>query len=410
MRTCDGSRVPRIPRNQLKVDRAGGVDGRRTVYRVEGVPGLELDVQTTGARTWRVRYQVGKGRLRKERRYTIGDANAVSLARATEKAHEVMAAVQVDRRDPHVDRVRDDLSTFGALFEIWLDRHSKPNKKSWQADEALYNRHVKSRLGHRPVADLKKRDFVEALDSIMSASSGSQANAAQALITAALNWAENDGIIESHAARGIPKRQPPVTRDRVLSQDELRRWWGTLDVEVTSRLSRVLRILLLTGVRLSEACGMEKCELQGDLWEIPAARTKAGIAHVVPISPAVAVLIDAGSEDSGSSRFVFPAFDRRRMLDKPLTRHAPDHAYARVALKLGFVDPDGSVNTGVHDLRRTAATHMARIGIAGELIDRVQGRLPRGNPVSAIYNRHDYLSEKREALEKWAVALLQIVR
>jgi integrase len=401
--------VPRIQRNQLKIDRARCVDGRRTVYRVEGVPGLELDVQPSGKRTWRVRYQVGKGASRSERRYTIGDARSIGLGPATEKAREVFATVQLERRDPHADRVRDDLSTFGALFDLWLERHAKPNKKSWQADAALYKRHVKARLSSRPIAVLKKRDYVEVLDSIMLASSGSQANAAQSIITAALNWAENEGIIDSHAARGIPKRQPPKTRDRVLSPTELQRWWQALETEVTPRQARVLRVLLFTGVRLSEACGMAKAEIQGDLWEIPGARTKSGLPHVVPLTPPVAELVASAIAESGESPFVFPAFDRRRMMKKPINRHAPDHAYAKLARKLGFTDADGAVNTGVHDLRRTVATNMARIGVPGDLIDRVQGRLPRGNRVSAIYNRHDYLLEKRAALEQWAAELAAMV-
>jgi integrase len=401
--------MPSIARNQLKIERAKCIAGRRTIYRVEGVPGLELDVSPTGARNWRVRHQVGKGAMREERRFTIGPARAISLGQATQKAHEVNAAVKVERRDPHADRARDDLSTFGALFDLWLERHAKPNKKSWRADEALYARHIRYRLAHRAISDLKKRDFVEVLDSIMQAASGSQANAAQALITATLNWAENEGKIESHAARGIPKRQRPISRDRILTHDEMRIWWDALDTHLTIRLSRVLRILLFTGVRLSEACGMAKTELQGDLWEVPGARTKSGLPHVVPITPAVATLIGDALADSWASPFVFPAYDRRRMIDKPVTRHSPDHAYARVARQLGFVDGDGAVNTGIHDLRRTAATNMARLGVTGELIDRVQGRVPRGNRVSGTYNRHDYLTEKRSALERWERELLRIL-
>jgi integrase len=318
--------------------------------------------------------------------------------------------VQLERRDPHADRKREDLSTFGALFDSWLERHAKPNKKSWLADEALYRRHVECRLGSRPVADLKKRDYVEVLDWIMLASSGSQANAAQSIITATLNWAENEGLIDGHAAKGIPKRQRPKTRDRVLSPVELQRWWRALEEKVTPRQARVLRVLLLTGVRLSEACGMAKAEIQGDLWEIPAARTKSGRVHVVPLAPTVRELLSGAAVESGQSPFVFPAFDRHRMIEKPMTRHAPDHAYAKLARTLGFVNADGTLDTGVHDLRRTVATNMARLGIAGDLIDRVQGRLPRGNKVSAIYNRHDYLAEKRHALELWEAELLRITR
>ncbi len=117
---------------------------------------------------------------------------------------------------------------------------------------------------------------------------------------------------------------------------------------------------------------MAKAEIHGDLWEIPAARTKCGLVHVVPLAPAVRELITSATAESGPSPFVFPAFDRHRMIDKPMTRHAPDHAYAKLARSLGFVDAGGALDTSVHDLRRTVATNMARLGIAGDLIDRIQ--------------------------------------
>jgi integrase len=174
-------------------------------------------------------------------------------------------------------------------------------------------------------------------------------------------------------------------------------------------MARLLKLLLLTGVRLSEACGMARAEIQGELWEIPGERTKSGLPHVVPLTATAAEIVAAAMAEAGDSTFVFPAFDRHRMMEQSVTRHAPDRAYARIAAKLGFVDVDGKPDTGIHDLRRTMATNLGRLGVPTELIDRVQGRGARGSKVSGIYNRHEYLAERREALERWEREVLRIV-
>lgn len=401
--------MPSIARNQLQIDRAACVNGKRTLFQVSGVPGLVLDITPKGARTWRVRYQVGKGAAREQRRYTIGDARVIGLAKAAEKAAEVLAAVKLERRDPHTERKLGDTTTFGGVFALWLEQHAKPNKSSWHQDEAMFNRHVKARLGHRAITDLRKRDYIVVLDAIAKESGGWQANRAQALITGVLNWAENDGKIEEHSAKGIAKRlKNEPSRERVLTDDEIKRWWASLDEQCTPRMARLLRLLLLTGVRLSELCRMAKSELRGDLWEIPGDHTKSKRPHTVPLAPFAVQFFEAASEDAGESPHMFPAFDRHRMMDQPVTRHAPDRAYARIALKLKMIGADGKVDTGIHDLRRTCATGLARLGVPTDLINRIQGRRA-GDRVGAIYNRHEYLTERRDALERWEREVLRII-
>jgi integrase len=225
------------------------------------------------------------------------------------------------------------------------------------------------------------------------------------LISAVFSWALDEAIVEHNPVVALRKRVKEVARDRVLTDSEVKAWWNALDDSTTPRVAAVLRLLLLTGVRLSEACGMHREELQDDIWEITSERTKSGLAHVVPLSSTGLSIIAAVRGDTAC---VFPATDRGKVLDKPICRHTPDHAYAHLAVQLGMVDDNGKPNTSVHDLRRTMATNLAKLGVGEDLIDRIQGRVRRGG-VGWIYNRHAYLAEKREALVQWEKHLLSVV-
>jgi integrase len=383
----------------------------RTRWTVDGRKGLYVDVSVkAGAPTNDSDRQRDDFRrvyyLRDQRKgggfVRLDDVERLSLSQAWKAVTDRSANLTLTGR-------RSGKVTFGSLFDDWLARHAKQNKKSWAQDEAMYERHVKKHLGSAVVDDLKRGDFVDVLDKIAKTASGVQANRAQALITAVLNWAVAEDKIDDHPARGIRKRVTEKSRERVLSSDELKKWWSALGEHATPRSARLLKLLLLTGVRLSEACGMERAELQGDLWEIPGARTKSGLPHVVPLSPTASKLVADAISEVGSSPYVFPAFDRHRMMEQPVTRHAPDHAYARLAVKLKFIDTDGKPNTGIHDLRRTVATNLGRLGVPTDLINRIQGRRA-GDRVGAIYNRHEYLAERRDALERWEREVLRIVR
>lgn len=377
------------------------IDGRKGLYVDVSVrPGApDDDAQRQRDDFRRVYYwrdqRKGGGFIR------LDDVERLSLAQAWKSATDRAAGVTLHGR-------RAGRVTFGSLFDDWLARHAKPNKKSWGADDALYKRHIEKHLGHAVVAELKRGDYVDVLDKIARAASGIQANRAQALITAVLNWAVAEDKIDDHPARGIRKRAKEKSRERVLSAAEIKKWWAALEEQATPRMARLLRLLLVTGVRLSEACGMARSEIQGDLWEIPGERTKSGLPHVVPLTATAAKIVADALAEAGESAFVFPAFDRHRMMEQAVTRHAPDRAYARIAAKLEFVDADGKPNTGIHDLRRTVATNLGRLGVSTDLIDRVQGRGARGSKVSGIYNRHEYLAERRDALDRWERELLRI--
>jgi integrase len=395
--------MPILPHNQHAIDGLSCVAGKRTTFNSTVVVGLVLEVMPSGNRSWRVRYRTGGGRRGLTRTFTIGDASVIKLGPAVDKAREVLAAVQLEGRDPQAERQVSD-KTFDALFTDWLERHAKIKKKSWGHDKAMYVRHVQSRLGRMAAEDIKRRDVVAALDDIARVASGIQANRAQALISAVLNWAVNEGRLDVSPTFRIPKRGAETARERTLSANEISLFWNNLaDGPLGLKIERVLRLALLTGQRRSEIAEAQKAELDlsahNPSWIIPGARTKNGILHMVPLTPLAAQLFSEAISDSPTS-LVFPG---RGSTDNAIDPHAVTRAMRRLTLKLSIK------NATVHDLRRTVGTNLARLGVSKDIRARVLNHVDGArNVTDAVYNRHEFAVEKRAALNLWEIELKRI--
>lgn len=378
--------MPTLADHPRTIAAATAIEGRRTRYTIAGTTGLFLDCQPTGERTWYVRYQVGHGATRKERFYRLGSfdpkaADYLTYAEAKERAHDVRGDARKNQKDRFADeRATPTGDTFEALFSRWLDRHAKVNKKSWREDEQLYHRHVGERIGVRAPSVMKRRDFIDVLDDIADEVSGIQANRCQALINAVLNWSVEEEYLGANPAAGIRKRGKEVKRSRVLSESELRAFWGAL---TSQRQDDAIRLLLLLGQRREEVSRAAGTELSADLWTIPAERTKNSRTHIVPLTPYARQLFGDGFR-------IHPSTLTHRVVD--ITR------------------AHGIDDFRLHDLRHCAATGMARLGVSSELRARVQNQVTGMNRgMQAVYDQYDYVAEKRDVLERWEFELLRIL-
>jgi integrase len=194
---------------------------------------------------------------------------------------------------------------------------------------------------------------------------------------------------------------PERSRDRVLSEDEIKAFWTGIDrlpVEQATKL--VLRLALLTGQRLDEIAGasLKELDFKRAVWTIPGERTKNGLTHAVPVSPLAAALFQE-AKASASDGYLFPSHSgrlRRRSISRALLRNSD-------ALGIKKFTP--------HDLRRTVASQMAALGIDRVVTGKVlnHARVDRDTVTGMIYDRHSYDAEKRRALERWAERLLDII-
>lgn len=365
----------------------------RTEYQDEGVQGLVLRVSANGSKTWTVRY-VRQSDGAKQR-VTLGRYPAVSLDKARTSALKLMAKV-ADGDDPAGSkRAAKAAMTVAELAARYIEKHAKPHKRTWQADAGILSRDVLPVIGRMKADAVRKRDILDIVDAKADAGKVAQARLTLACVRKMLNWAVDNDYLATSPATGVKARGKPVRRDRVLSGPEVRSLWQSLPAANLSAVTKdVLRLLLLTGQRSGEVCGMTTGEIDLDraLWTLPAARTKNGLAHTVPLSDA-AIEIIKGRVPADAFAVDVPVF---AVVGSPIEPNAIAQA---VRLKLQIF----AVRWTPHDLRRTVATGMAEIGILPHVIEATLNHISGfRSGVAGIYNRNTYDREKRQALERWA--------
>lgn len=418
--------MPSLKANHRQILAAQPIDGKRTRYRIEGVPGLWLSVCPSGKRTWYIRYQPGGRDARTFRQYTIGDAKSVGLAAATKKAHDVVNQVKVHDLDPVEEREqkkRENL-TFGDLFADWYERHAKLKLKRYETDLIYYNRHLKAEFDNKRVTDLKRTEIARYRDRLAAKATPLVSNEALVLMNRVLNWALDEGLLEANPAARLRKVGKPKPRERVLPAADIKKLWSSLaamDAMTGEHMARaekgrmlspatriILRLLLLTGQRRSEVAEAEKVELQLDgpqpVWTIPGNRTKNGLLHRLPLPPMAAEEFRrAMAAAPTKSPYVFPSMEDP--IRTSVTPMAITRAMARVVaeLKIATVSP--------HDLRRTVGTEMARLGVPLHVRSLVLNHSPRSRGITeAVYNRYAYDKEKLEALATWEAELSTLIQ
>ncbi|MFN3625456.1 MAG: tyrosine-type recombinase/integrase [Hyphomicrobium sp.] len=416
--------MPSLKPNHRQVLAAKAIGGKRTQYRIDGVRGLVLDVRTSGQRTWFVRYQPGGRHRRKFKWFKIGDAAVIGLRDASDKADEIIRAVQKEGRDPHGERVaaRRENRTFGDLFEEWHERYAMPKLKRADIDRMLYRRHLEPGFAATRIADLKRIEIGRFRDKVSRTKTPLTSNSVLVLINRVLNWSVDEGLIEVNPAARLRKVGERRPRERVLTPANIVQFWNALaSMEGMTRehMARgekgrmlspttrtILRLLLLTGQRRGEVAGALKTEFDLDekepVWTIPGARTKNGLLHRLPLCPMAAAefrtAIDATAKECP---FVFPSPDEP---SRPISPEAVTRAMARMIaeIKITRVSP--------HDLRRTVGTGMARLGLPVHIRSLVLNHSPMSRGITdAVYNRYAYDREKREALSAWEKELAHLL-
>ncbi|MCO6415683.1 site-specific integrase [Siccirubricoccus sp. KC 17139] len=267
-----------------------------------------------------------------------------------------------------------------AVLKTYITRHVRaesrdPDQIEWVADVLLAPIH------ERDATTLTRRDITKFLDTVADQRGGPSAYRAGSVLRAAFRFSVRRGDLENDPTHLIALPSSGKPRERILSDLELTAVWKSA-VPVWSRLARVL---LLTGLRLREAADAPVDEFQGEQWLIPAARMKGGRPHVVPMFPALQFQIG----DLDGARWVFKS---PRRFDQPVS------GFSR-GLEL-LQRESGTEGWTWHDLRRTTASGLQRLGCPHDVIEAILAHRKPG--VAGIYQRHDFLPERRKWLARWA--------
>lgn len=365
--------------------------------------------------TWTFRYRPKSG-VGYER-ITLGKLRDLSLGKAREKATGLRAAVN-DGGDPQKERriARSEAKQalrFDALATAFIEGYAKLNKASWKYDEILLKR-PREAWGKRRPEELRRAD-VSALLLEIAATAPVSANRTKTVLSKMFNWAVDVGHMPANPIAGmkrIVKEGKP--KERVLADAEMRVLWEALEKakDVTRDVADALRLLMLTGQRPGEIAGIEQVEIV-DIGkaeariEIPAERMKARRSHVLPLAPMARTIVREALERRKEEGDVNALLASRYYDRDTLARHSLSHALRRLipALKVEGLDAKAVASLQAdpptpHDLRRTVASGMARLGVGFEdrravlahIADDVHGQ---------HYDRYDRLAEKRRALALW---------
>jgi len=369
--------------------------------------GLYLVLQPSGARSWAVRYRNRAGTPRK---HTLGTYPAIDLRSARELAQQALIEV-AKGSDPAADRkaartgakVPTDRDLVEKVAEQFIERYAKANTKSWPEAKRILDREVVAHWRGRHLGAIGRADVHELLDGVVDRGSPVMANRVLAAVRKMCAWSVDRGIITASPCTGIKAPTAERSRDRVLSDDELRGVWMACDA-IGWPFGALVKILLLTGQRRDEVGKMRwsELDLDGKTWTLPRERAKNGMAHVVPLSePALAII--TALPRIGASDYVFTVTGKTAVSG---FSNAKDRIDALLAASQGEPVPAWVF----HDLRRTCATGLARLGTALPVVERVLNHVSGSfGGIVGVYQKHGFADEKRHALDTWGAFVERLV-
>jgi integrase len=250
----------------------------------------------------------------------------------------------------------------------------------------------------RRLSEIKRPDVIEWLDGIVDRPAPIAANRALGWFKGLCNFAVERGVIEVSPIAGIKPPAAETARDRVLSDDELRAVWEAADV-LEPVYAGLIKLLILTGQRLREVSDMDwkEIDLDAKLWTLPGKRAKNSIEHSIPLSDQTVEILKALPRITGSD-FVFTINGRN-----------PIRGAHQAKRRLDALVPDIPPWV-LHDIRRTVASGMARLGINLPVIEKLLNHVSGSFAgIVGVYQRHSFADEKRAAMTAWARHVQAIV-
>jgi integrase len=379
-----------------------------------GCPGFGIRVGVHGDIAFQYVYRIA-GR---SRRHKLGKFPSMSLHEARELYRKAAIAVSAGN-DPaeaklKLEQAKRTAITVQALCAEFIERYAKVHKRTWLEDERRLARDVVPAIGQMPAKEVSRKDINRLLDTKMDAGSPVSANRLLAVLSKVFSWAVERGEIEASPCTGVKKPAKETSRERVLQHSEIFPLWYALDtgkgIGMFPATRRALQVIFLTGQRKGEVLRMRwehiEYTVNGWVWTIPAANSKNGKAHRVPLAIEVMTLLstirptEEALKSGAASKWCFAS---PRKPEQHISMHAPDHAL-RDEMQRPESPLHGIARFTPHDLRRTVATGLSVLGHPRLIVQKVLNHTDTS--ATAVYDRYGYDKEKREALMNWSAMLL----
>jgi integrase len=361
------------------------------------MPNLYLVLQPSGHRGWAIRYRVG-GRSRK---HTIGSYPAIDLKAARELAAKAFRVV-AEGRDPGYEKAlarSTQSDSVEAVVELFFERHCKRvnRPRTIEGTRQLLDLHMLPRWRHRLVKDISRRDVINLLDEVVASGRPVSANRTFTIIRKLFNWALERDIIAASPCAGVRRPTPEQSRDRVLSDAELGNVLRAVD-KLSQPYATLVKLLALTGQRREEVAGLLWAELDLDarLWKLPKERTKNGRLHPVPLSPPA---LDVLAALPRLGDFVLTTNGRTAASNFTINKR-----------RLDALLPADMPPWRLHDLRRTVASGLAKLGVNLPVIEKVLNHTSGSfSGIVGVYQHHNFADEKKAALDAWGAHVMAVV-
>jgi integrase len=358
----------------------------------DGGSGLYLVLQSSGAKSWAVRYRYDG----KPTKLTLGPWPALSLAAARQSAAQALHELALGH-DPAAGRkdakLKTDAAKADTLASIAAEYLKREAVKLRTIDQrvAILNRLILPVLGPRPIEEIRRSEIVRLLDGIEDRNGQRMADMALAVLRRIMAWhaTRSDNFVPP-IVRGMSRQNVAEhRRTRILDDSEIRKLWeATADGQ---QFSNLVRFLLLTAARRNEAAAMRWAEISDGVWTLPASRSKTKTPIMRPLSQAANDVI---ASQPRINEFVFTS-----------PRNGPLRSFSQSKVKLDAAS--GLSGFRLHDLRRTARSLLSRAGINADVAERCLGHAPP--TIVQTYNRYEYRAELLHAFEALAGLIERIV-
>jgi integrase len=402
---------------KLIVEKIAPEQGRDLFVWDSKVPGFGVRVYPTGKRMYVFQYRT-KGR--QQRRVKIGLHGPLTIDKARATAADLYEAVRKGR-DPAneqkkaAQRAPDRIES---VVDEFMQRYmaGKERAQSYIGDtRAIFDNHVLPRWRGREINTIGRRDIIELLDTIVDAGKPIAANRTLAAVRKLFNWTLQRGIIEASPVALVEMPGAERKRERTLAPHEIRAVWAACG-DLGYPFGYFFRIALATGQRRDEVACMRLVEVDDAerTWTLSSEITKPDRTHVVPLSSlALDILCEAKEaaralfgelEDGEPGKYVFTTRRDRPISGYSKAKRRLDRTIAEARSDAGLPEMG---HWRIHDLRRTVGTGLGKLGISRFIIGRVLYHADR--TVTGIYDRYEYLAEKRHALEAWGQHLENLI-
>jgi integrase len=388
--------MPKTRRTKSAID-ALAIPDNEIVHWDQALPGFGLKVTPKGRKVFIVLYRAGGGgsRLRK---YTIGPYGRITLHNARIEAQKVLAA-RFEGRDPATEKLearrRLTADTVAEVVTLYAKLHLS-QRRSGRELTRLLQRDLVDRLGSHSVHGISKRDIIDLVNAVVDRGSPVAANKTLKVVRAFFGWCVGRAILERSPCDGVRAPTAERARDRVLTDGEL-----AAIIRAARQLGgpygAIVEVLAVTGQRRDEVARMswDEIDLERRVWTLPAQRTKNDKPHIVQL-PDLAVAVIA-------------AQPRARALVFSRNRVSPVGDFSSQKRRLDRLC--GVLHWRLHDLRRTMVSGMARLGVAPHVADKILNHVGGTiSGVAAVYQRHEFLNERRDALVRWGAHVEGLLR